>query len=125
MMRWANGPPMLWDASCSDVCIRALDAAWFERETACWIIGMRECTPPVDRASVSWLSRRLRAGAPLYTTLHEVNALVPTAELSRYAIDLRSMTGGRGRFAATHDHYDVLPDHLVDKAKASMAAAKG
>ena len=59
------------------------------------------------------------------TTLHEVNALVPTAELSRYAIDLRSMTGGRGRFAATHDHYDVLPDHLVDKAKASMAAAKG
>jgi elongation factor G len=59
------------------------------------------------------------------TTLHEVNALVPTAELSRYAIDLRSMTGGRGRFTATHDHYDVLPDHLVDKAKASMAAAKG
>ena len=23
------------------------------------------------------------------------------------------MTGGRGRFSARHDHYDVLPDHLV------------
>jgi elongation factor G len=54
--------------------------------------------------------------------LNEIAALVPTAELGRYAIDLRSMTGGRGRFTAQHDHYDVLPDHLVDKAK---AAAQG
>ena len=49
---------------------------------------------------------------------NEISAIVPTAELARYAIDLRSMTGGRGRFSAQHDHYDVLPDHLVDKAKA-------
>ena len=53
----------------------------------------------------------------------EITALVPTAEILRYAIDLRSMTGGRGRFIATHDHYDVLPAHLVDKAKATLAAA--
>jgi elongation factor G len=33
----------------------------------------------------------------------------------RYAIDLRSLTGGRGRFQATHDHYDALPQHLYDK----------
>jgi elongation factor G len=45
---------------------------------------------------------------------------VPTAEIMRYAIDLRSMTGGRGRFVASHDHYDVLPAHLVDKAKATL-----
>ena len=44
---------------------------------------------------------------------------MPTSEILRYAIDLRSMTGGRGRFTAEHDHYDVLPAHLVDKAKAS------
>ena len=56
---------------------------------------------------------------------NEVSALVPTAELARYAIDLRSMTGGRGRFAASHDHYDVLPDHLIDKAKATVAPANG
>jgi elongation factor G len=58
-------------------------------------------------------------------THHEVQALVPSAELGRYAIDLRSMTGGRGTFSAAHDHYDVLPDHLVEKAKATLAAARG
>jgi len=46
-----------------------------------------------------------------------VTALVPTSEILRYAIDLRSLTGGRGRFSATHDHYDVLPSHLIDKVK--------
>jgi elongation factor G len=41
-----------------------------------------------------------------------VTALVPTSEILRYAIDLRSMTGGRGRFHAEHDHYDPLPQNL-------------
>ena len=51
-----------------------------------------------------------------------ITALVPTSEILRYAIDLRSMTGGRGRFTADHDHYDVLPSHLVDKIKRDIAA---
>jgi elongation factor G len=42
-----------------------------------------------------------------------VVALVPTSEIQRYAIELRSLTGGRGRFRSSHDHYDVLPSHLV------------
>jgi elongation factor G len=42
-------------------------------------------------------------------------AMVPTSELLRYAIDLRSLTGGRGRFTIRHDHYDLLPQHLYDK----------
>jgi elongation factor G len=46
-----------------------------------------------------------------------ITALVPTSEVLRYAIDLRSLTGGRGQFTAEHDHYDVLPSHLVDKVK--------
>jgi elongation factor G len=46
-----------------------------------------------------------------------VSALVPASEIMRYAIDLRSLTGGRGRFKATHDHYDILPAHLIDKVK--------
>ena len=54
----------------------------------------------------------------------EITALIPTSEIMRYAIDLRSMTGGRGRFAAEHDHYDVLPAHLLDKAKASLKATQ-
>jgi elongation factor G len=49
-----------------------------------------------------------------------ITALVPTSEVLRYSIDLRSLTGGRGRFRVRHDHYDVLPAHLVDKvAKAN------
>ncbi|MEY2569495.1 MAG: elongation factor [Actinomycetota bacterium] len=46
-------------------------------------------------------------------------AQVPTSELQRYAIDLRSLTGGRGRFTLRHSHYDPLPSHLVDKVKKS------
>ncbi len=42
-------------------------------------------------------------------------ALVPRAELLRYAIDLRSLSGGRGRFTAEHDHYDTVPAHLTDR----------
>jgi elongation factor G len=42
-----------------------------------------------------------------------VVALVPTSEIQRYAIELRSLTGGRGRFRSSHDHYDALPSHLV------------
>mgnify|MGYP006147118511 CR=1 FL=1 len=49
-----------------------------------------------------------------------IRAKVPLAEMQTYSNTLRSMTGGRGRFSAAHDHYDVLPAHLVDKvAKAN------
>jgi elongation factor G len=48
-----------------------------------------------------------------------ITALVPTSEILRYAIDLRSMTGGRGRFTVEHDHYDVLPSHLVAQVSAA------
>ena len=41
-----------------------------------------------------------------------ITALVPTSEILRYAIDLRSMTGGRGRFTTEHDHYDTMPQNL-------------
>jgi elongation factor G len=44
-----------------------------------------------------------------------ITALVPTSEILRYSIDLRSLTGGRGRFAVRHSHYDLLPAHLIDK----------
>jgi elongation factor G len=46
-----------------------------------------------------------------------VTACVPTSEVQRYAIDLRSITGGRGRFTSTHERYDVLPAHLVDTVR--------
>ena len=50
-----------------------------------------------------------------------ITALVPTAEIQRYAVDLRSLTGGRGRFRAEHDHYDVMPANLVERMAKSKA----
>jgi elongation factor G len=49
----------------------------------------------------------------------EIEALVPTSEVLRYTIDLRSMTGGRGRFTATHSHYDPVPSHMIGKIRAA------
>jgi len=45
----------------------------------------------------------------------EIVAAVPTSEALRYAIDLRSITGGRGRFTMAHSHYDPLPPQLATK----------
>lgn len=42
-------------------------------------------------------------------------AFVPTNELVRYAIDLRSLSAGRGHFSVAHDHFEPVPLHLVDK----------
>jgi elongation factor G len=50
-----------------------------------------------------------------------VIAEVPTSEVLRYAIDLRSITGGRGTFRVEHDHYDPVPPNLVDRLVASTA----
>jgi len=42
-----------------------------------------------------------------------VTALVPLAEIQRYATDLRSMTQGRGFYTIKLSHYDIVPSHLV------------
>jgi elongation factor G len=44
-----------------------------------------------------------------------IRAQVPQAEVARYVIDLRSMTGGRGAFSMTFDHYEEMPQHLAQK----------
>ena len=49
----------------------------------------------------------------------EIVALVPTSEILRYAIDLRSITGGRGRFSSRHSHYDPVPPQLATKLAAA------
>lgn len=43
-----------------------------------------------------------------------VKALVPQAELAKYAIDLRSMTQGRADFEMAFDHYEEVPSHLAE-----------
>ena len=42
-----------------------------------------------------------------------ITALVPLAEMQRYATDLRSLTQGRGVFSMELDHYQDVPSHLA------------
>jgi elongation factor G len=47
--------------------------------------------------------------------LQSVRAQVPMAEMLRYSIDLRSITGGRGTFKMEHSHYEEVPSHITSK----------
>jgi elongation factor G len=42
-----------------------------------------------------------------------VKATVPESELLRFALDLRSITQGRGSFTKKFSHYDEMPAHLA------------
>jgi elongation factor G len=53
-----------------------------------------------------------------------VKALVPQAEVARYSIDLRSLTGGRGAFSMRFSHYEEVPSHLAEKIIADAQKAK-
>ena len=44
-----------------------------------------------------------------------VRGMVPLSEMFGYATDLRSKTQGRGTYVMQMDHFDKLPDHMVDK----------
>lgn len=47
--------------------------------------------------------------------LQRVRAQVPLAEMLRYSIDLRSITGGRGTFRMELSHYEEVPSHIAAK----------
>jgi elongation factor G len=53
-----------------------------------------------------------------------IRGLAPHSEMTRYAIDLRSMTHGRGVFTMKFDHYDEVPSHLADKIVAGAQKEK-
>src|SRR5690606_22800484 len=51
-----------------------------------------------------------------------VTAQVPLAEMMRYGNELRSMTGGRGIYTMTFDHYDQVPAHVAQTIIAAHKA---
>lgn len=52
---------------------------------------------------------QLQGMEPIAPGKTRVNAQVPMATMMRYALDLRSITKGRGIFKSTMSHYDELP----------------
>ncbi|HHX87212.1 MAG TPA: elongation factor G [Firmicutes bacterium] len=55
--------------------------------------------------------------------LQKIQAQAPMAEMFRYAIDLRSMTQGRGYFTQTFSHYEEVPPHIAQQVAASSKEA--
>ena len=47
-----------------------------------------------------------------------VRGMVPLSEMFGYATDLRSRTQGRGVYVMQMDHFEKLPDSLVEKIEA-------
>jgi elongation factor G len=57
-------------------------------------------------------------------SLQVIKAQVPLSELSKYAIDLRSLTQGRGSFTIAFDHYEEVPARLAEEIAAQAKKTK-
>jgi elongation factor G len=53
-----------------------------------------------------------------------IRALVPSAEVYKYATHLRSLTQGRGMHSARFSHYEEVPRELAEKVIAAARAEK-
>jgi elongation factor G len=53
-----------------------------------------------------------------------VSAEVPEIELVRYAVDLRALSAGTGRFTRTYLRHDPMPEYEATKALAAVKAAE-
>ena len=49
-----------------------------------------------------------------------IKAQVPLAEVLQYALDLNSITGGRGTFRMEQSHYEEVPAQLAEKVIAQV-----
>jgi elongation factor G len=54
--------------------------------------------------------------------INVIEAQVPQAEILRYAIDLKSITQGRGSYKASFSHYEEVPSHITEKIIAARQA---
>jgi len=60
--------------------------------------------------------------APLGMERTVVHAEVPDAELTRYAITLRSLTAGTGRFTRTFARYEVVPGNVAEALRTASTS---
>ena len=56
--------------------------------------------------------------------MNVIETQVPLAEILRYAIDLKSITQGRGSYTFEFSHYEEVPSHIAQRITAQRQAAK-
>ena len=54
-------------------------------------------------------------GTDMFNGAVSVHAMVPLSEMFGYATDLRSKTQGRGNYVMQMDHFEKLPESLIEK----------
>ena len=70
-------------------------------------------------------SRRGRiAGMDVQGRLQVIKAKVPIAEMSKYASELKSITGGRGSYSMRFTHYDEVPAKIAQTIVAKYQETK-
>ncbi|MCH8062370.1 MAG: elongation factor G [Chloroflexi bacterium] len=63
---------------------------------------------------------RIQGMNPLGDGTTTVEAEAPQAEMLRYATDLRSITQGQGMFTMEFDHYEDVPQHMIESLVESL-----
>jgi elongation factor G len=58
---------------------------------------------------------RILCMEPYQDGKQRIRAVVPQAEMLRYAIDLRSIARGRGSFSTESSHYEEVPAHIAQQ----------
>ena len=59
--------------------------------------------------------RGLVMGMEMHDGVQVIEAEVPSSEMQKYAIELRALSQGRGKYAISFDHYDVAPQNVAEK----------
>jgi len=62
---------------------------------------------------------RILGTAPLPGSQTEISAIIPQMELTRYSIDLRSMTHGTASFERNFSAYEVMPRSVAQRVQAA------
>jgi elongation factor G len=65
---------------------------------------------------------QIQGSEPIGGGLQVVRALVPLAEMSRYAADLRSLSQGAASYTMEFSHYQEVPSHLAEGIIAARKA---
>ena len=67
---------------------------------------------------------RILGMEPVGKGLGVIKAQVPSSEMFRYSIDLRSITQGRGSFDLDFSHYEEVPQRIAETIISSVKKEK-